>query len=73
MYLTPKVMQFCPVCSAHVSGGYADPGQPMKPGMRTFYKCGASVSCEILTDNVFRLLIDQELLVQGESTCRERW
>jgi hypothetical protein len=39
-----KVPEKSLCCGADYLGGHALPGQPMRFGLRVFYKCGASLS-----------------------------
>lgn len=53
----PKVPKKCLGCGARYLGGHAWMGEPMKDGLRVFYKCGASLSIkENLGDGVYLLL-----------------
>lgn len=58
-YLTPKVLADYPICGARIVGGNKPPGERMTPGLRTFYSCGATISCQAseVNDNVLHLLL----------------
>lgn len=53
----PKVPNKCLICGAEWRGGQEVPGKDMKFKLRVFYDCGASLSCENLGCDAFRLLI----------------
>ena len=55
----------CLVCGAEWSGGHETPGNEMKNGLRAFYDCGASLSCERLSGG-YRILI---INCGDECTC----
>ena len=46
----------CLMCGAEWSGGHETPGNEMKNGLRVFYDCGCSLSCERLSEG-YRILI----------------
>ena len=54
MIRTPK---YCLICGAPWSGGHANPLESIKPGLRQFYECGASMSVKIISEGVYQVLI----------------
>lgn len=46
----------CLCCGAEYSGGSVWKGEPMKEGLRVFYKCGASLSYKRLNDFQVQIL-----------------
>ena len=51
-----KVPAQCLDCGADYSGGHAWKGEPMKAGLRVFYKCGASMSIRVLSEDTYLIL-----------------
>ena len=51
--MTPEV---CPNCGAKYSGGSTAPGDELKPDLRVFYICGASISMKLRPDNKLLML-----------------
>lgn len=49
------VPEHCIICGSSWAGGHEIPGKPMKEGLRVFYDCGCSLSCERLSEG-YRLL-----------------
>ena len=52
----PKVPSECLICGSEWRKGYAQPGEIMSKGP-IYYGCGASLSCEWLGHDVYKLLI----------------
>jgi hypothetical protein len=46
----------CLICGAEWSGGHEIPGNEMLNGLRVFYDCGCSMSCERLSEG-YKILI----------------
>ena len=52
----PPTPETCPNCGAKYSGGSTAPGDAMKPDLRVFYICGASISMQLRPDNKLLML-----------------
>jgi hypothetical protein len=56
--LMPLVPETCMICGAKWMGGHERPGHRMRPGLRVFYDCGASLSVrEGYHEGAFHLLL----------------
>lgn len=52
-----KVPKHCLICGSSWSGGHERPERLMKPNLRVFYECGASISYSEIYKGVYQLLI----------------
>jgi len=56
-----KVPKKCLICGAEYQGGSVWEGEPMKPDLRVFYRCGASLSIQgdksMIEDGSYILLV----------------
>ena len=55
-YLAPITPNNCLICGSRYSGGATYKGEPMKEGLRVFFKCG-SMSFKKLDEGIFQLLV----------------
>lgn len=52
-----RVPEKCLICGqGDWHGGHEVPGKLMKPGLRVFYSCGASLSYKVISEGIYHLL-----------------
>lgn len=51
-----KVPKKCLVCGSKYMGGAEWPNKPMRPSLRVFYDCGASMSLKVLAEGCYQIL-----------------
>jgi len=51
-----KVPSKCLICGSEYIGGHEWIAEPMKEGLRVFFKCGASMSVRVIMEGVYKIL-----------------